>query len=79
MAGSTRFDIRYEAVLRPLFGLLGAGHVVSGVTVAPTEVRIAMGWAFRARIPSIASRVSSAIASHLSTAGACMGGPGGGR
>jgi hypothetical protein len=45
------FDIRYDAVLRPLFGLVGAGRAVSGVTVGRTEIRVAMGWAFRARIP----------------------------
>jgi hypothetical protein len=45
------FDIRYHTVLRPLFGLLGAGPAASHVAVTPTEVRVAMGWAFRARIP----------------------------
>jgi hypothetical protein len=50
-AGSTRFGMRFNAALRPLFGLLGAGPAVSRATVTPTEVRVAMGWAFRARIP----------------------------
>ena len=47
---AVRFDFRYVAVLRPLFGLVGAGPALSGVTVTPTEVHVRMGWAFRARI-----------------------------
>jgi hypothetical protein len=50
-AGSTRSDIGYYAVLRQLFGLLGAGPTLSHATVTSTEVRVAMGWAFRARVP----------------------------
>ena len=45
------FGIRYDPVLRPLLQALGTGTSASGVTVTPEELRVRMGWAFRACIP----------------------------
>jgi hypothetical protein len=45
------FAIRYSPRLRWLFTILGLGPSWSGVELAPTELRVRMGWAFRARVP----------------------------
>lgn len=50
MTASPRFCIRY-GVFRPLLTLLGAGPRASGVDVDGDEVRVRMGWSFRATIP----------------------------
>jgi hypothetical protein len=44
------FAIRYGA-LRPLLSVLGLGPAFSRVDVGDSEVRVVMGWGFRARIP----------------------------
>jgi len=44
-----RFAIRYGA-FRLLLSILGLGPAFSSVTVEPDTLRVAMGWAFRARI-----------------------------
>jgi len=45
-----RFAIRY-GVMRPLLTLLGMGPAVSGIEIDGTQLRVRMGWAFRARVP----------------------------
>ena len=45
-----RHELRY-GVFRPVLVLLGMGRRHTFVEVGPDEVRVQMGWAFRARIP----------------------------
>jgi hypothetical protein len=45
------YQLRYTAPLRPLLSVLGMGPGRSGVEVVGAELRVRMGWAFRARIP----------------------------
>jgi len=49
-----RFDISYAAWVRPLLTVLGAGPAFSSVVVGEHEVRVRMGWAFRAEFPRTA-------------------------
>jgi hypothetical protein len=49
--GTRRFAISYHPVLRLLFTTFGMGPAGSGATLTDDELRIRMGWAFRARIP----------------------------
>ena len=46
-----RFRIRYSRALLPLFAVLGLGPTFSRVDLGPDDLRVAMGWAMRARIP----------------------------
>ncbi|MDJ0771472.1 MAG: hypothetical protein QNJ12_21985 [Ilumatobacter sp.] len=46
-----QFGIRYDAWCRPLMAVLAMGRRFSRVEVTPDEVRVVMGWAFRASIP----------------------------
>lgn len=48
---TSRFPISYSPSLRALFGVLGLGGRVSGVTVGPEVVDVRMGWAFHAAVP----------------------------
>ncbi len=50
MTTSQRFDLRFGNI-RWLLSLLGTGPSRSWVEVDDTEVRVRMGWAFRATIP----------------------------
>ncbi|MFC4944951.1 hypothetical protein [Pseudonocardia sp. GCM10023141] len=45
------FALRYAAPLRPLMVGLGMGPAHSAVDVSPEQLRVRMGWAFRATIP----------------------------
>lgn len=56
------FEISYSWWARPLFLVLGMGPRWSSVEVSPTELRVRMGWAFRAVIPR--SAVGSATRYH---------------
>jgi hypothetical protein len=48
---SSSFAIRYAAPLKPLLTAIGMGPARSGIEVTPDELRVRMGWAFRANIP----------------------------
>jgi len=50
MTGTRTFPIRYGA-LSPLLAALGLGRRWSGVELDDTELRVRMGWAFRAHVP----------------------------
>jgi len=50
MVASRRFAIRY-GLFRPLLSALGAGPRWSHVDVDAEEVRVRMGWSFRANVP----------------------------
>ncbi|HXQ59339.1 MAG TPA: hypothetical protein VN799_04550 [Acidimicrobiales bacterium] len=50
MLETETFAIRYGA-LRPLLTVLGMGPRFSGVELGATEMKVRMGWAFRARVP----------------------------
>lgn len=45
-----RFDFSYGSI-RPLMTAIGTGPRWSSIEVGPADVRVGMGWAFRARIP----------------------------
>lgn len=47
----TEYRLRYAAPLRPLLSALGMGPGLSGVEVEDGQLRVRMGWAFRARVP----------------------------
>lgn len=53
---SSSFEIRYAASLKPLLMGMGMGPARSGIEVTPDELRVQMGWAFRAHIPIRAVR-----------------------
>jgi hypothetical protein len=48
---SSRFEIRYATLLKPLLMAMGMAPAQSGIEVTPEELRVQMGWAFRATIP----------------------------
>jgi hypothetical protein len=50
-AASTRYEFRYDRWCGWMLGLLGMGRRVSRVEVAPDDVVVVMGWAFRVTIP----------------------------
>ncbi|MCP5026353.1 MAG: hypothetical protein GY929_08725 [Actinomycetia bacterium] len=50
MTQPRRFAFRY-GIWRPLLSVLGLGPKFSDIAVTPDEVRVRMGWGFRARIP----------------------------
>ena len=47
----TEYRLRYAAPLRPLLSALGMGPGLSGVDVEDGQLRVRMGWAFRAHVP----------------------------
>jgi hypothetical protein len=46
------FKIRYAGPIKPLLMALGMGPAQSGIEVTPNELRVQMGWAFHAKIPT---------------------------
>jgi hypothetical protein len=46
-----RFDLRYSNGNRIFMGLIGIGPRWSGVELGEADLRVRMGWGFRARIP----------------------------
>jgi hypothetical protein len=48
---SSWFEIRYAELLKPLLTAIGMGPAESGIEVTPKELRVQMGWAFRAHLP----------------------------
>ncbi len=56
MVVAPTFALDYSRGLLPLFVALGTGPARSSIEVGPSEVRVRMGWAFRAVIPRRAVR-----------------------
>jgi hypothetical protein len=54
--GERTFAISYGSVLLPVFAVLGLGPRYSRVIVTADEVRVRLGWAFRAGVPRSAVR-----------------------
>jgi hypothetical protein len=52
----TEYRLRYAPSLRPLLSALGMGPGFSSVEVDDERLRVRMGWAFSARVPSNAIR-----------------------
>ena len=54
--GERTFAISYDPALRPLLAVLGLGPRFSRVTVTSDELRVRLGWAFRAGVPRASVR-----------------------
>ena len=54
--GERTFAISYDPAMVPLFAVLGVGPRFSHVTVSAGELRVRLGWAFRASVPRAAVR-----------------------
>ena len=50
MASTLSFPFRY-GLFRPLLSVFGAGPAFSGITLDGDQLRVRMGWAFRADVP----------------------------
>jgi hypothetical protein len=48
---SSWFEMRYTQLLEPFLTATGMGPAESGIEVTSEELRVQMGWAFRAHIP----------------------------
>jgi len=59
--GNQKHQISY-GVFRPLLSVMGLGPAFSGVTRVGNELRVAMGWGFRATVP-LAS-ITDAVPTH---------------
>ena len=70
----TEYRLRYAAPLRPLLSALGMGPGFSGIEVAGDQLRVRMGWAFRAHLECDAIRRAELAAHPIGAVGVCTAG-----